>query len=113
MHFWLPRAMVAPTPVSAILHAVAVVKSGVFILIKIIVYIFGIANLQNFMNYNWIIVGWLPYVAGSTIIISSLIALKQKELKKLLAYSTISQLSYIILFVSIFTIAGTKATVFN
>lgn len=113
MHFWLPRAMVAPTPVSAILHAVAVVKSGVFILIKIIVYIFGIANLQHFMNYNWIIVGWLPYVAGSTIIISSLIALKQKELKKLLAYSTISQLSYIILFVSIFTTAGIKAAVFQ
>ncbi|MDG7056519.1 MAG: cation:proton antiporter [Wolbachia endosymbiont of Meromenopon meropis] len=103
MHFWLPKAMVAPTPVSAILHAVTVVKSGVFIIIKTVLYTFGIDNLQRFVQQNWFVGGWLPYAAGFTIVTASLIALKQKELKKLLAYSTISQLSYIILSVSIFS----------
>ncbi|OEY86824.1 cation:proton antiporter [Wolbachia pipientis] len=111
MHFWLPKAMVAPTPVSALLHAVAVVKSGVFIVIKIILYIFGIENLKYFVQQNWLAGQWLPYAAGCTIIASSFIALKQKELKTLLAYSTISQLSYIILFVSILSISSIKVTV--
>ncbi|WP_253300074.1 proton-conducting transporter transmembrane domain-containing protein [Wolbachia endosymbiont of Chironomus riparius] len=113
MHFWLPKAMVAPTPVSALLHAVAVVKSGVFILIKVILYIFGVDNLRYFVQQNWFAGGWLTYVAGFTIIAASLVALKQKELKKLLAYSTISQLSYIILFASIFSKIGIEAAIFQ
>ncbi|WP_395462991.1 proton-conducting transporter membrane subunit [Wolbachia endosymbiont of Cantharis cryptica] len=113
MHFWLPKAMVAPTPVSALLHAVAVVKSGVFIIIKVILYTFGIDNLQRFAQQNWFIGGWLPYAAGFTVIVASLIALKQRELKKLLAYSTVSQLSYIILFASIFSDLSTKVAIFQ
>lgn len=113
MHFWLPKAMVAPTPVSALLHAVAVVKSGVFIIIKVILYTFGVDNMQRFVQQNWFTGGWLPYAAGFTIITASLIALKQKELKKLLAYSTISQLSYIILFASIFSELSMRVAIFQ
>lgn len=113
MHFWLPKAMVAPTPVSALLHAVAVVKSGVFIIIKVILYTFGTDNLQRFAQQSWFAGGWLPYAAGFTIIVASLIALKQKELKKLLAYSTVSQLSYVILFASIFSDLSTRVAVFQ
>ncbi|MDG7053050.1 MAG: cation:proton antiporter [Wolbachia endosymbiont of Alcedoecus sp.] len=113
MHFWLPKAMVAPTPVSALLHAVAVVKSGVFIIIKVILYTFGTDNLQRFAQQSWFAGGWLPYAAGFTIIVASLIALKQKELKKLLAYSTVSQLSYVILFASIFNDLSTRVAVFQ
>jgi multicomponent Na+:H+ antiporter subunit D len=92
MHRWLPAAMVAPTPVSALLHAVAVVKAGVFSVVKVIVYIFGIETLQG---EPW--AEWLLYAAGFTIIAASLIALRQDNLKKRLAYSTVSQLSYVIL----------------
>jgi multicomponent Na+:H+ antiporter subunit D len=92
LHFWLPAAMVAPTPVSALLHAVAVVKAGVFAIVKVVVYIFGIAALQTSGE-----AGWLIYVAGATVIVASLVALRQDNLKKLLAYSTVSQLSYVVL----------------
>ncbi len=92
MHRWLPAAMVAPTPVSALLHAVAVVKAGVFSVIKIIVYVFGLELLIAEPSTRWLL-----YVAGASIIIASIIALRQDNLKRLLAYSTISQLSYITL----------------
>jgi multicomponent Na+:H+ antiporter subunit D len=92
LHFWLPAAMVAPTPVSALLHAVAVVKAGVFAILKVIVLIFGVDALsttgQSF---------WLTLVAGVTIVVASLVALRQDNLKRRLAYSTVSQLSYVIL----------------
>lgn len=91
-HRWLPAAMVAPAPVSALLHAVAVVKAGVFSILKIIVYIFGLDMLKE----TGISV-WLMYVASGTILIASLIALTKDNLKARLAYSTISQLSYVIL----------------
>ncbi len=91
-HRWLPAAMVAPTPVSALLHAVAVVKVGVFTVLKVITYIFGIDLLRNTGANEWLIA-----VAGATILLASLIALKQQNLKARLAYSTISQLSYIVL----------------
>ena len=91
-HRWLPAAMVAPTPVSALLHAVAVVKAGVFSIMKIIVYIFGIDLLHD----TGLSV-WLMYVSAVTILVASLIALTKDNLKARLAYSTISQLSYIIL----------------
>jgi multicomponent Na+:H+ antiporter subunit D len=91
-HRWLPAAMVAPTPVSALLHAVAVVKAGVFTVMKVVVYIFGIDLLRT----TGLSV-WLMYVAGATILIASLIAMTKDNLKARLAYSTISQLSYIVL----------------
>ncbi len=92
MHRWLPAAMVAPTPVSALLHAVAVVKAGVFSVVKVIVYTFGPLSLVKFGQGSWLI-----YMAGATILIASFIALFQDNLKRRLAYSTVSQLSYIII----------------
>jgi multicomponent Na+:H+ antiporter subunit D len=91
VHRWLPAAMVAPTPVSALLHAVAVVKAGVFAVVKIIVYVFGTTafGVETF--------GWLPWVAGFTILAASIVALRADNLKRRLAYSTVSQLSYIVL----------------
>lgn len=92
LHRWLPAAMVAPTPVSALLHAVAVVKAGVFSIIKVLVYVFGEDLLRQTPASDWLL-----YLAGFTIIVASLIALRQNNLKRRLAYSTISQLSYVIL----------------
>ena len=91
-HRWLPAAMVAPTPVSALLHAVAVVKVGVFSVLKITVYIFGIDLLAGTDAATL-----LGYVAGFTMLAASLVALRQDNLKRRLAYSTVSQLSYIVL----------------
>jgi len=91
-HRWLPAAMVAPTPVSALLHAVAVVKAGVFTILKIVVYIFGFDLLAETRMSEWLV-----YVACFTILAASLIALTKDNLKARLAYSTISQLSYIVL----------------
>ena len=85
LHFWLPAAMVAPTPVSALLHAVAVVKAGVFTIVKVVVYVFGLDVLRGSEHS-----GWLIYVAGATVVLASLVALRQDNLKKLLAYSTVS-----------------------
>jgi len=91
-HRWLPAAMVAPTPVSALLHAVAVVKAGVFTILKVVIYIFGLDFLRSSGTNEW-----LMYVAGTTILLASLIAMRQDNLKRRLAYSTVSQLSYIVL----------------
>jgi multicomponent Na+:H+ antiporter subunit D len=98
LHYWLPAAMVAPTPVSALLHAVAVVKAGVFTILKVAVQIFGVETLASAG-----IGGWLTAVAGLTIIVASVVALGQDNLKRRLAYSTISQLSYVVLGVAILT----------
>ena len=97
-HAWLPAAMVAPTPVSALLHAVAVVKVGVFSIIKVLVYTFGLDILLDIFTVDLMI-----YICGFTIITTSIIALKQDNLKKLLAYSTISQLSYVVIAILILT----------
>ena len=91
-HRWLPAAMVAPTPVSALLHAVAVVKAGVFCILKVTLYVFGL----DLVTTSWAS-GLLLWIAAATIIIASLVALQQNNLKRRLAYSTISQLSYVIL----------------
>lgn len=91
-HRWLPAAMVAPTPVSALLHAVAVVKAGVFTVLKVAVYVFGIDLLQTLATTSW-----LAWAAAATIILGSLVAFTKDNLKARLAYSTISQLSYIVL----------------
>ena len=92
VHRWLPAAMVAPTPVSALLHAVAVVKAGVFAITKVIVYIFGIEFL--FAEPSG---GWLLYITAFTVIAASLVALKQTNIKRMLAYSTIGQLSFVLM----------------
>ena len=92
LHSWLPGAMVAPTPVSSLLHAVAVVKVGVFSIARVITGIFG-ADVLVAGN----MVPVICYIAGFTVIMSSLIALNQDNLKRLLAFSTIGQLAYIIL----------------
>ncbi|PKO61753.1 MAG: cation:proton antiporter [Betaproteobacteria bacterium HGW-Betaproteobacteria-18] len=89
-HRWLPAAMVAPTPVSALLHAVAVVKAGVFSVVKVIVYVFGVDTLSSAGATHWLVA-----LAGFTIIAASAVALTADNLKRRLAYSTISQLSYV------------------
>ncbi|NRA37533.1 MAG: monovalent cation/H+ antiporter subunit D family protein [Planctomycetes bacterium] len=104
MHRWLPAAMVAPTPVSALLHAVAVVKAGVFTVLKITVYIFGTDTLASIANTDWLI-----YMACFTIVVASCIALFQDNLKRRLAYSTISQLSYIVLAAGLACLGGPVA----
>ncbi|MDP1583680.1 MAG: monovalent cation/H+ antiporter subunit D family protein [Bradyrhizobium sp.] len=96
LHFWLPAAMVAPTPVSALLHAVAVVKAGVFTVVKVAVFVFGVDNLAALGQS-----AWLTAVAGTTVIVASIVALRQDNLKRRLAYSTVSQLSYVVLGVAI------------
>ena len=89
-HRWLPAAMVAPTPVSALLHAVAVVKAGVFTMLKVTVYIFGIDTIADLVISDWLVI-----VAALTIVLASSIALRKDNFKARLAYSTVSQLSYI------------------
>lgn len=98
LHHWLPGAMVAPTPVSALLHAVAVVKVGVFSTTRVMLYIFGVDTMQQ-LNLG------IPtaYFVGCTIILASVIALSKDNLKARLAYSTVSQLSYIIMGVALLT----------
>jgi len=91
-HRWLPAAMIAPTPVSALLHAVAVVKGGVFVVLKVIIYVFGLDLMQSSHPGEW-----LMWLAAFTILAASLIALTKDNLKARLAYSTVSQLSYIVL----------------
>ena len=92
LHSWLPAAMVAPTPVSALLHAVAVVKVGAFSVLRVITGVFG-TNLLHSLHLGTVIC----YIAAFTIIAASLIALSQDEIKRRLAFSTIGQLSYIVL----------------
>ena len=96
-----PAAMVAPTPVSALLHAVAVVKVGVFSTVRVMLYVFGV-DTMNALNLG------LPtaYFVSFTIVVASIIALSKDNLKARLAYSTVSQLSYIILGVALLTPAG-------
>src|SRR3546814_551427 len=92
VHRWLPAAMVAPTPVSALLHAVAVVKAGVFAVLKIVIYIFGPEHLLATGASEWLV-----YVATFSLLAASIIALTRDNLKARLAYSTVSQLGYIVL----------------
>jgi multicomponent Na+:H+ antiporter subunit D len=90
-HRWLPAAMVAPTPVSALLHAVAVVKAGVFVVLKLVIYLFGLDYLATLWSSDLVL-----YVAAFTMLVASLVAMHQDNLKARLAYSTVSQLSYIV-----------------
>lgn len=92
LHGWLPAAMVAPTPVSALLHAVAVVKTGAFAVLRVLGFVFGPELLLKLG-----IADVLAWMAALTILVSSFIALRQDNLKRRLAFSTIGQLSYIVL----------------
>lgn len=100
-HNWLPSAMVAPTPVSALLHAVAVVKAGVFCIARVMLSTFGVSILQN-LNLGIC----TAYLASFTILVASIIALTKDDLKARLAYSTVSQLSYIVLGVALLDTTG-------
>ncbi len=96
LHGWLPKAMVAPAPVSSLLHAVAVVKAGAFGIVRIVYDVYGVENAAK--------LGVLPplaIAAAVTIVYGSTLALFQDELKKRLAFSTVSQVSYIVLGVAI------------
>ena len=92
LHSWLPSAMAAPTPVSALLHAVAVVKAGAFGVLRVTGYVFGPDLLREIGA--WTILAWF---AGITLTMASLLAMRQNNLKRRLAYSTIAHLSYIVL----------------
>lgn len=95
-HAWLPAAMVAPTPVSALLHAVAVVKMGVFGICRVVCHVFGTDILAD-VGVNDVLV----VMACFTIVMASMVALAQDNLKRRLAYSTVSQLSYVLLGVAL------------
>jgi multicomponent Na+:H+ antiporter subunit D len=101
LHAWLPAAMVAPTPVSALLHAVAVVKAGVFGVMRVIGFVFGPEILADFGGDEIV-----AALAAATIVIGSLIALRQDNLKRRLAYSTVVHLSYIVLGAALVTPLG-------
>jgi multicomponent Na+:H+ antiporter subunit D len=102
LHTWLPIAMVAPAPVSALLHAVAVVKAGAFGIVRVVYDVYGIEQSAALG-----LLTPLAAVAAFTILYGSVRALLQEEIKKRLAFSTVSQVSYILLGVSIFGPVGT------
>lgn len=108
LHNWLPSAMVAPTPVSALLHAVAVVKVGVFSTVRVMLYVFGV-DLMDRLHLG------LPtaYFVAITILVGSIVALSKDNLKARLAYSTVSQLSYIVLGVALLTPTGIEGGLFH
>ena len=107
-HAWLPSAMVAPSPVSALLHAVAVVKAGVFGIVRIVCYVFGVGLMRDLH-----LGVWLASFAAVTMIGASLFAIAQDNLKKRLAYSTISQLSYIIFGVALLSPMGIQGSMIH
>ncbi|PMR77923.1 proton-conducting transporter membrane subunit [Billgrantia endophytica] len=104
LHGWLPRAMVAPAPVSALLHAVAVVKAGAFGIVRLVYDVYGID-----LSFELGLLTVLTVVATITILYGSIRALAQEELKPRLAFSTVSQVSYIVLGISLFGPFGTIA----
>jgi len=108
LHNWLPSAMVAPTPVSALLHAVAVVKVGVFSTVRVMLYVFGV-DLMGRLHLG------LPtaYFVSITILVGSVVALSKDNLKARLAYSTVSQLSYVILGVALLNPTGVSGGLFH
>jgi formate hydrogenlyase subunit 3/multisubunit Na+/H+ antiporter MnhD subunit len=107
-HAWLPSAMVAPTPVSALLHAVAVVKAGVFGFVRIVCHIFGV-DLTAALGLGL----WLGVVASVTMILGSFFAIGEDNLKRRLAYSTISQLSYILFGAALLSPFGIKGAMIH
>jgi len=107
-HSWLPTAMAAPTPVSALLHAVAVVKAGVFGIIRVVCFIFGV-DLMHALGLGLVLIS----IAIFTLIVANLFALAQDNLKKRLAYSTINQLSLIIFGAALLTPEGIEGAMMH
>jgi formate hydrogenlyase subunit 3/multisubunit Na+/H+ antiporter MnhD subunit len=107
-HGWLPAAMVAPTPVSALLHAVAVVKAGVFGFVRIVCYVFGM-DLFQALSMGLV----LGAIAAFTMLVGSFFAIGQDNLKKRLAYSTVSQLSYILFGIALLSPYGIKGAMIH
>lgn len=108
LHSWLPSAMAAPTPVSALLHAVAVVKSGVFGLIRVSGFVFGFEVMRDFGFDTLLLV-----LSGGTILTASLLAFRQDNLKRRLAYSTVGHLSYIVLGVALLSPSGLNGSLLH
>ncbi len=108
LHAWLPAAMVAPTPVSALLHAVAVVKAGAFGVLRIIGYVFGV-DLLDTVGLDTLLAG----TAAATILFGSIRALGETHLKRRLAYSTVSQLSYVVLGAALGSAAALAGAMFH
>ncbi len=108
LHGWLPSAMVAPTPVSALLHAVAVVKAGAFCVLRVVCYVFGPELAADCGGAK--ILSWL---AVCTILLSSMIALQKDNLKARLAFSTVGQLSYIVLGISLLSVYSISGALFH
>ena len=108
LHSWLPAAMVAPTPVSALLHAVAVVKAGAFCTLRVVLYVFG-PEMAKYCRGSDI----LAWMAVFTIIVSSFIAMRKYNLKARLAFSTVGQLSYIVLGICILTPYSTAGALYH
>ena len=108
LHAWLPRAMVAPAPVSALLHAVAVVKAGVFGMLRIVDDVFGVSVASALGVLTPLLV-----IGAITVIYGSVVALMQSDLKKRLAYSTISQVSYITIGIGMASVMGTTGAIMH
>ncbi len=108
LHGWLPAAMVAPTPVSALLHAVAVVKTGVFTVLRTIFFVFGQETMKLLYTTDLAL-----FIAAFTITTASIIALTRDNLKARLAYSTVSQLSYILLGALLLTYHSTIGSIIH
>ncbi len=107
-HAWLPVASVAPTPVTALLHAVAVVKAGAFVVIRMTYYVYGADNLRGTYAQSIVLT-----LAAITVIYASFMAVKEQHFKRRLAYSTISNLSYIMLAVAVMTNLGLYAALIH
>lgn len=109
LHGWLPAAMVASYPVSALLHATVVVKTGLFCIYKILLYVFGLTYLQTlFASYNWLVI--LPII---TILYSSVQSIRYTQVKMILAYSTINQLNIALMSAFLLTPKGMMAAVIH
>ena len=108
LHSWLPAAMVAPTPVSALLHAVAVVKAGAFCTLRVVLYVFGPVSARACHGSD--VLAWMAVI---TILLSSLIAIRKDNLKARLAFSTVGQLSYIILGIAILSPFATTGALYH
>jgi multicomponent Na+:H+ antiporter subunit D len=108
LHGWLPEAMVAPTPVSALLHAVAVVKAGAFGCLRVVGFVFGVDQLRA-VGADTV----LAVLAAATILFGSFRALGETHLKRRLAYSTVSQLSYIVLGAALGSVAALAGAMFH
>lgn len=111
-HTWLPATQSAPAPVSGLIHSIATVKTGSIALMKITIYLYGLDYVHS-MTSHFLSGGWLTYLCGVTAIYTAYKALKTDDLKQRFAYSTVGQLSYIILAILVGTKTGIIAGVLH